>query len=96
MRKNDIACPECNAGFRRIELVSRRGIPGQFRCPVCAQVLEVFDGSKEVGYRLTVAPGLKAARRSGDMNKNTAYPMPTLSRVARVAHSTRTLRERNR
>src|SRR6516165_11992900 len=24
MIKNDVSCPECNAGFRRIELVSRR------------------------------------------------------------------------
>jgi transposase-like protein len=69
MRKSDITCPECNAGFRRVELVSKRGTPGEFRCPVCARVLEVFDGSKEVGYRLTVAPGLKAVRRNGERNE---------------------------
>jgi transposase-like protein len=56
MKKGDAICPECGAGFRRIELGSRHGTPGEFRCPLCDQVLEVFDGSNEVAYRLTVAP----------------------------------------
>jgi uncharacterized protein YlaI len=56
MKRNDIICPECKAGFHRIELASRRGTPGQFHCPICDAVLEVSDGSKEVAYRLTVAP----------------------------------------
>ena len=56
MRKGDVICPECDAGFRRIELASRRGSPGEFRCPLCNHVLEVFDGSTEIAYRLTVAP----------------------------------------
>jgi hypothetical protein len=29
---------------------------GEFHCPLCAHVLETFDGSTEVAYRLTVAP----------------------------------------
>lgn len=56
MKKGDVICPECGAGFRRIELRSRHGTAGEFRCPLCDQVLEVFDGSNEVAYRLTVAP----------------------------------------
>jgi transposase-like protein len=56
MRKGDIICPECNAGFRRIELETRQGVAGEFRCPLCDRVLEVLDGSSEVAYRLTVAP----------------------------------------
>jgi len=56
MRKGDVICPECNAGFRRIELASRHGTAGEFRCPLCAHVLEVFDGSTEIAYRITVAP----------------------------------------
>ena len=56
MKKGDVICPECNAGFRRIELASRRGSPGEFRCPLCNHVLEVSDGSTEIAYRLTVAP----------------------------------------
>jgi len=56
MRRGDVICPECNAGFRRIELDSRRGTAGEFRCPLCNTVVEVLDGSKEVVYRLTVAP----------------------------------------
>jgi transcription initiation factor IIE alpha subunit len=55
MKKNDISCPDCNTGFCRIELASRRGTTGEFRCPICDEVLEVFDGSREVAYRLTVA-----------------------------------------
>jgi hypothetical protein len=56
MRKGDVICEECGAGFRRIELGSRRGAPGEFRCPLCNHLLEVHDGSTEVAYRLTVAP----------------------------------------
>jgi transposase-like protein len=56
MRRGDVICPQCNAGFRRIELASRSGKAGEFRCPLCDQVLEVFDGSTEIAYRITVAP----------------------------------------
>jgi transposase-like protein len=56
MRRGDVICPQCNAGFRRIELASRNGKAGEFRCPLCDQVLEVFDGSTEIAYRITVAP----------------------------------------
>jgi transposase-like protein len=58
MRKGDVTCPECSAGYRRIELFSILGKPGQYRCIVCSRVLEAFDGSTEVAYRLTVQPTL--------------------------------------
>ena len=56
MRKSDIICPECGAGYRRLELVSKKGTAGEFRCRTCNHVLEVFDGSCEVAIRLTVQP----------------------------------------
>ena len=56
MKKGDEICPRCNAGYRRIELTSRSGSAGEFRCPLCDEVLEVFDGSREIVYRITVAP----------------------------------------
>ena len=56
MRKGDVICPKCSAGFRRIELSSLKGVPGEYRCPVCSTLLEKLDGSKEVAYRLTVVP----------------------------------------
>ena len=56
MKKGDIICPECNAGFRRIELNSRLGRAGKYRCPLCDHLLEVSDGSSDIAYRLTVAP----------------------------------------
>jgi ssDNA-binding Zn-finger/Zn-ribbon topoisomerase 1 len=56
MKKGDVICPNCRAGFRRLELSSQRGPVGDYRCPVCNEVLEIFDGSKQVAYRLTVAP----------------------------------------
>jgi predicted Zn finger-like uncharacterized protein len=68
MKKLDIQCPECAAAYRRIELISRRGQPGVYRCQVCNHVLETFDGASEIAYRLTVVPENKvrgaAARRS--------------------------------
>lgn len=56
MKKSDIACPECNAGYRRIELVSIGGPKGEYRCLLCNHLLEVFDGTTEVAIRLTVQP----------------------------------------
>ncbi len=56
MRKSDVLCPKCNAGYRRIELAIRKGIKGNFRCLLCDHLLEVFDGSTEVALRLTVQP----------------------------------------
>ena len=56
MRKSDVTCPVCQAGYRRIELTSRPGNSGEFRCLICDSVLEVLDGSNEVALRLTVQP----------------------------------------
>jgi transposase-like protein len=56
MIKSDVTCPVCNGGYRRIELSSRLGVKGEFRCKVCDYVLEVFDGTKDVALRLTVQP----------------------------------------
>src|SRR6185369_16849162 len=50
--KADVTCPDCFAGYRRIELISRRGQAGQFNCLVCGRVLENFNGSTEIAYRI--------------------------------------------
>ena len=56
MKKSDIICPKCHAGYRRIELASKPGQKGQYHCLVCDHLLEVFDGSSEVAIRLTIQP----------------------------------------
>jgi transposase-like protein len=57
MKKSAVQCPNCSAGYQRIELVSRKGKPGSYSCVLCKQPLEVFDGSSgEIVYRLTVTP----------------------------------------
>jgi DNA-directed RNA polymerase subunit RPC12/RpoP len=56
MKKSDVQCPNCSAGYRRIELVSKKGQPGSYSCALCKQPLEMFDGSSEIAYRLTVTP----------------------------------------
>ncbi len=63
MRKSDVTCSECGAGYRRIELTSRSGTQGEFRCLTCDHVLEVFDGSAEVALRLTIQPEKNIERR---------------------------------
>jgi transposase-like protein len=63
MKKGDVVCPDCSAGYRRIELGTRNGPTGHYKCLVCNRVLEVFDGSREVAYRLTVQPSHKTPRR---------------------------------
>ena len=56
MRKSDLTCPKCHAGYQRIELLSKPGESGEFRCLSCNHLLEVFDGSRQVALRLTVQP----------------------------------------
>jgi transposase-like protein len=50
MRKSDITCPECKAGYRRIDLISKKAAKSAFRCLWCNHLLEVFDGSTESGH----------------------------------------------
>jgi len=56
MKKSAVICPECNAGYSRIELAACPGVKGEFHCRVCDHLLELFDGSREVALRLTVEP----------------------------------------
>jgi predicted Zn finger-like uncharacterized protein len=60
MRKGDAICPECGAGFRRMELTSIKGQAGEFRCPLCGTLIEAWDGETQVAYRLTIQPSLKS------------------------------------
>ena len=64
MKKSDVTCPECGAGYRRIQLISRPGDGGEFRCLVCDHLLETFDGARTVALRLTVQPGERFWRDS--------------------------------
>jgi hypothetical protein len=56
MKKSDVICSVCGAGYRRIELTSTPGTRGEVRCLVCNHLLETFDGSRQVALRLTVQP----------------------------------------
>ena len=56
MKKGDVTCPQCGAGFRRLELTTQSGKKGEYECPVCATPLEIFDGVHLVVYRLTIQP----------------------------------------
>lgn len=59
MKKDDVTCGECGAGLRRLELSSRRGTKGEYRCPACGNLLEAFDGKNLVAYRLTIQPSIR-------------------------------------
>lgn len=56
MKKDDVTCPQCSAGYRRIELATIPGEEGEFRCLICNHVLEHLDGIHDVALRLTVQP----------------------------------------
>lgn len=56
MRKTDVTCASCGAGFRRLELWSEPGAKGEYRCPVCDYTVEAYDGATLVAYRLTIQP----------------------------------------
>ena len=60
MKKGDVTCPHCGAGFRRLEISSKPGTKGEYRCPVCDTGLEELDGSTLVAYRLTIQPSIRA------------------------------------
>ncbi|MGX9424944.1 MULTISPECIES: hypothetical protein [Bradyrhizobium] len=60
MKKDDVICPKCGAGFRRIELSSGKSEPGEYRCPACGTSLEIFNGDSSIAYRLTIQPSIRA------------------------------------
>ncbi|WFU38882.1 hypothetical protein QA640_31430 [Bradyrhizobium sp. CB82] len=62
MKKSDVICSECDAGFRRLEFWSQPGEKGEYRCPACDTSLETFDGSRLIAYRLTIEPSVRAMR----------------------------------
>jgi hypothetical protein len=64
--KSDVVCCFCRAGYRRIELSSIQGAPGEYRCAICDEVLESSDGSTMVAYRITFQPSLASARSPVD------------------------------
>ena len=74
MRKSDVTCPVCQAGYRRIELTSRPGDRGEFHCLICDGVLEILDGSTAVALRLTVQPS------------SVGRQPPSVGRVGQVWH----------
>ena len=62
MKKGDAICSECRAGFGRLELTSMPPSRGEYRCPACGTVLEKFDGTAFVAYRLTIHPLVRDMR----------------------------------
>ena len=62
MKKNDVTCPRCGAGFRRLEIASESGTQGQYSCPLCETTLEQFDGNKLIAYRLTIQPSIRGLK----------------------------------
>jgi DNA-directed RNA polymerase subunit RPC12/RpoP len=56
MRRTEVQCPWCGAWYRRIEVDSMKGEPGEYDCLLCNQPLESFSGETYVAYRLVVQP----------------------------------------
>jgi hypothetical protein len=62
MRKYDVTCSHCGAGFQRLELATVHPTVGEYRCSACDEIVEKFDGLACVAYRLTVQPSTKEMR----------------------------------
>ena len=45
MRKSDVTCPKCKAGYRRIEVASGKKSKGEYRCLLCDHLLELEPSS---------------------------------------------------
>ena len=56
MKKSDVTCPKCHAGYRRIELTSRPRTKGEYHCLLCDELIEVLDGTTDVAIRLNGSP----------------------------------------
>src|SRR5271168_794365 len=56
MKLGGAICSECRAGFSRVELESERGTEGDYRFPLCGNLVEKFDGNRLIAYRLTSIP----------------------------------------
>jgi len=61
MKKGDVTCG-CGAGFRRLELFSKPGSEGEYRCPACDDLIEVLNCNNLVMYRLTVQPSIRGLK----------------------------------
>lgn len=62
MKKGDVTCSACGAGFRRLELATIPANHGEYRCPACDEIVEKFDGHAFIAYRMTIQPSMKAVR----------------------------------
>jgi len=58
--RGDIACPAraLQGGLSARGTCFAQGQPGTYHCKVCNSLLQEFDGSQEVAYRLTVHPSI--------------------------------------
>jgi hypothetical protein len=52
MKKTEVTCSECGADFQRLELASMSPSQGQYCCSACGSVLETFNATTFVAYRL--------------------------------------------
>ena len=55
--------------YRRIEVTSMKGEPGEYDCLLCEQPLEGFSGEAYIAYRLTVQPISLVAILTGPATK---------------------------
>lgn len=61
MKMDEVTCSACEVGFRRVELTSEPG-QGRVSLPGMRRVLEKFDGSAFIAYRLTIQPSTRGVR----------------------------------
>jgi hypothetical protein len=62
MKKGGATCSGCGAGFQRLEISTQPSTQGEYRCPACDELLEKFDGSTLVAYRLTIQPSTNSLK----------------------------------
>jgi hypothetical protein len=76
MKKTDVTCSECGAGFVRVEIDATANAPqGAYHCSACGHLLEQFLDGKIVAYRMTVRPTIIGVK-SRDPSVNFASPPP--------------------
>jgi hypothetical protein len=67
MLRGDVECVWCGAWYRRIEVASIKGKPGEYSCLLCNQPLESFSGETLIVYRLDI-------ERSTTLKRSRAKP----------------------
>jgi hypothetical protein len=70
MKKADVTCPDCSAGYRRIELTFKAGSAGTYRCLFAPASLKCSTAKRTSPIGSPCSPKRYLASRAGRLTSN--------------------------